>query len=355
MNDILVTGASGFIGKFLILALAQKGHRIFALFRKPTQQYPQLLEWLAEKGVSNVNIVPIKGDLSVADIGISFEDWQKMTKVSIIYHSAAMFGWNLSLQQARQVNVQGILTLLTLAKQKIALAQVIQVSGYMLTMSKHLQQLGIDALAGNTDWSTIYQQVGVYEASKLEAHFAIKRLTKELGIALTVIHPATVIGDSKTGELASQQPFYHTLLDLIAGKLFAVPAGKGYRLPLVSVDYLTQFMAKVIEYPQAVNQEYVLADNATANLKQVLTICAKAIDVKPPLLAIPIPVLKRLLAVDFIAKRAGMSLEMLHFFRQESLAVESAQQLALRMGLTQPNLTEALQHTSLFVVKRSHV
>ncbi|MCB1660199.1 MAG: SDR family oxidoreductase, partial [Pseudomonadales bacterium] len=345
-------GASGFIGKFLILALVKKGHRVFALFRKPTEQFPQLIAWLATKGVVEAQIVPIQGDLSVANVGISEESWQKMANVSVIYHSAAMFGWNLSEQQARQVNVKGVLELLTLAQQKLSLKQVVQVSGYMLTMTQHLQKLGIEGLAENANWAKIYQQVGVYEASKIEAHFAIKRLSTQLNIPLTVIHPATVIGDSDSGELASQQPFYQTLLDLKAGKLFAVPAGQGYRLPLVSVDYLTQFMAKVIEYPQAVNQEYVLADNTTPNLKQVLTVCAKAVAVKPPVLAIPIPVLKRLLAVDFIAKKAGMSLEMLHFFRQESLAIENTQQLASQMGLNLPNLSVALQQTAQFVIKK---
>lgn len=355
MSDILVTGASGFIGQFLILALVKKGHKVFALFRKPEQQYPKLIEWLAAKGVTQAEIVPIQGDLSLQNVGISSESWQKMANVSVIYHSAAMFGWNLSEQQARQVNVKGVLELLTLAQQQLKLKQVVQVSGYMLTMHKHLQQLGISGLAENANWAKIYQQIGVYEASKIEAHFAIKRLSQTLNIPLTVIHPATVIGDGQQGELASQQPFYQTLLDLIAGKLFAVPSGQGYRLPLVGVDYLTQFMASVIDYPQSIGQEYVLADNATPNLKQVLTVCAKAIAVKPPVLSIPIPVLKCVLASDFIAKKAGMSTEMLHFFRQESLVVEPTQQLANMMGLTMPNLAQSLKQTAKFVATQSLV
>ncbi len=167
-----------------------------------------------------------------------------------------------------------------------------------------------------------------------------------------MIHPATVIGDHQQGELASQQPFYQTLVDLKAGKLFAVPSGQGYRLPLVSVAYLTQFMANVIDYPQTINQEYVLADNSTPNLKQVLTVCAKAIAIKPPVLSIPIPVLKCVLTSEFVAKKAGMSLEMLHFFRQESLATEATQQLANMMALPLPSLEHCLQQTAKFVARQ---
>jgi len=84
-------------------------------------------------------------------------------------------------------------------------------------------------------------------------------------------------------------------------------------------------------------------------------VCAEAIAVKPPVLSIPIPVLKCVLASDFIAKKAGMSTEMLHFFRQESLVVEPTQQLASMMGLTMPNLAQSLKQTAKFVATQSLV
>lgn len=111
-------------------------------------------------------------------------------------------------------------------------------------------------------------------------------------------------------------------------------------------------MANVFDYPQTINQEYVLADNSTPNLKQVLTVCAKAIAIKPPVLSIPIPVLKCVLTSEFVAKKAGMSLEMLHFFRQESLATEATQQLANMMELPLPNLEHCLQQTAKFVARQ---
>jgi len=352
MKTILVTGASGFIGRFLLKELLQKGHKVFALLRQPEQQLVTLKTWLSQQQVDTSQLQAIYGDLSQANAGISADDWQTMQQVTVIYHTAALFAWNLEVNTARQINVTGVLTLLKLAQQHLQIERVVQVSGYMLSIEQNIRQLGINNEGKHPDWLQVYRQVGVYEASKIEAHFAIKRWATEENIPLTVIHPATVIGDSQTGELASTQGFYQSLVDLFAGKLTAVPAGQGYRLPLVSVDYVTRFLANVIDYNQSIGQEYVLADNKTPDLKTVLTICARSVNVVPPRFVVPIPILRILLKSSWVAQTTGLSTEILHFFRQESLSVDTANQLAMKMGLSQVDLTQALAKTTQFVQKR---
>lgn len=352
MKTILVTGASGFIGRFLLKELLKKGHKVFALLRQPEQQLVTLKSWLNKQQVDTAQLHAICGDLSQVNAGISASDWQVMQQVTVIYHTAALFAWNLDVNTARQINVTGVLTLLTLAQQQLQIERVVQVSGYMLSIEQNIRQLGINSEGKHRDWLQVYRQVGVYEASKIEAHFAIKRWATEENIPLTVIHPATVIGDSQTGELASNQGFYQSLVDLFAGKLTAVPAGQGYRLPLVSVDYVANFLAHIIDYNQSIGQEYVLADNKTPDLKTVLTICARSVNVVPPRFVVPIPVLRILLKSSWVAQKTGLSNEILHFFRQESLNVEAANQLAVMMGLSQVNLTQALGKTTQFVQQR---
>lgn len=349
MKTILVTGASGFIGRFLLKELLKKGHQVFALLRQPEPQLAVLKTWLDQQKVDSSQLYAIRGDLSQENAGISASDWQVMQQVTVIYHTAALFAWNLDVNTARQINVIGVLTLLKLAQQQLRIERVVQVSGYMLSIDKNIRQLGISYEGEHHDWLEVYQQVGVYEASKIEAHFAIKRWAAKMNIPLTVIHPATVVGDSQTGELASNQGFYQTLVDLFAGKLTAVPAGQGYRLPLVSVDYVAEFLANVIDYNQSIGQEYVLADNKTPDLKTVLTLCARSVNIAPPRLAVPIPVLRILLKSPWVAQKTGLSTEILHFFRQESLKVDTANQLAMTMGLSQLDLTQVLAKTTQFV------
>lgn len=352
MSTVLVTGASGFIGRFLVLELLKKGDSVVVMLRRPQQQLAELRQWLQGYGVDHGALSAVYGDLEQPGAGISAADWSSMQAVTVIYHAAALFGWNLSMAQARQINVSGVLELMTLAARHLKIGRWVQVSGYMMTIKAHLQQLGVSR-DGAADWPKLYQQVGVYEASKIEAHYAIKAQAAALQMPLTVVHPATVIGHSQTGELAGNQAFFQSVDDLLKGKLPAVPGGQGYRLPLVSIDYLTQFMARVADYPQAVGQEYVLADDATTDMKTVLTVCAQAAQVNPPRISVPLPLLRRVLAWPWLARQTGLSPEMLHFFRQEKLDVAATNQLAGLMQLQQPRLPEVLAQTTAFVRRRS--
>jgi nucleoside-diphosphate-sugar epimerase len=348
MATVLVTGASGFIGRFLVLELLKKGDTVWVMLRKPRQQLAELQHWLHGYGVDGERLFAVYGDLEQPGAGISPADWQALQAVTVIYHAAALFGWNLSEAQARQINITGVLELLTLASAKLQLQRLVQVSGYMLSIKAHLRNIGIKE-EGTTDWARVYQQVGVYEASKIEAHYAIKAKAAVLQIPLTVVHPATAIGHSQTGEVAANQAFFQSVHDLLQGKLPAVPGGQGYRLPLVSIDYLAQFLARVADYPQAAGQEYVLADDSTPDMKAVLTVCAQAVQARPPRINIPLPLLRKVMAWPWLARQTGLSPEMLHFFRKERLDVASANQLASMMKLQQPRLPEVLARTAHFV------
>src|SRR5256885_16569166 len=69
------------------------------------------------------------------------------------------------------VNVEGARRVAQLAAEQES--RLVMIGGYMLKNNEHLQRIGIDPGHPElTDWPAIYRQVGAYEASKLEAHFA---------------------------------------------------------------------------------------------------------------------------------------------------------------------------------------
>ncbi|MDO8330915.1 MAG: SDR family oxidoreductase [Fluviicoccus sp.] len=343
MATVLVTGASGYIGRFLVKELLEKGETVFVLLRRPAVQLPELQAWLEAHGVAGGAVQAVAGDLSRPGAGVDEAGWQAMAAVTVIFHSGALFGWSLPEAEVRAVNVVGAVSLLETAAAKLSLQRFIQVSGYMLTISGHLAALGIQGDGSAADWPAIYRRTGSYEASKLEGHFAVKRAAARLGVPLTVIHPATLAGHAGTGELPASQEVARSLEYLLAGRLPVVPGGGKYRLPLVSMDYLAAFMARVMDYPEAAGREYLLADAGTPDLKTVMTLYARAAGVRAPLLALPVPCLRQLARWSWLSARTGLTVEKLDFLRQEPLETIETERMAQQMGLRQPALERVVE------------
>ncbi len=350
MNTILVTGASGFIGRFLILALLHKGEHVYALMRDPDRQFPDLARWLAAHGVRDLSrLQPIHGDLAQPDLAISAADWQTMQAVSVVYHSGAAMIWGMDMAQARQTNLHGSTQLLTLAQQHLTLRRFVQVSGFLVMLPHYLQRLGIGADGRDVDWPAVYAQVGAYEASKLDTHFAITHLAARLGVPLTVIHPALVIGHQPSGEIALGQDFPRTLGNLLRGKLPLVPRGN---MPMIAVDALAEFMARIIDTPDAVGQQYVLAHRQQLSLKDALHICATAAGVRAPYASLPVGFFKALGRMPLLARLLDINGEALNFIRPERLSSETLQAtyaMQQQLGLTEIPLADTLVRTTHYV------
>lgn len=343
MATVLVTGASGYIGRFLVKALLERGDSVFVLLRRPEAQAPLLRAWLQGLGVDAAGLAAVQGDLALPGAGIAPPDWTRMRALTRIYHSGALFGWNLAAEQARAVNVSGAVSLLETAAANLALERFVQVSGYMLTLPGHLAALGIAGDGAATDWEAVYRATGAYEASKLEGHFAVKRAAAQLDVPLTVVHPATLAGHGASGALAEGQEMARTLDDLAAGRLPVVPGGAGYRLPLVSMDYLAAFMAGVADAPDTAGREFLLADASSPPLKTVLGWAAAAMGRRGPVLAVPTPWLVRLAGWDWLSRRTGMTREKLAFLRREPLDTREADRVAAVLGLRHPPLQKVLE------------
>lgn len=346
----LVSGATGFIGRFLILQLLQQGHQVIALMRQPESQLPALKQWLLQRGEDAQRLQAIYGDLGLPDLGIAAADWQKVAAVNVLYNTGALFAWGLSRAQARQVNVTGALKLLTLLSQHCRLQRAVHVSGYMLTMHSHLQQAGINLeVPEQTNWEGVYKKLGAYEASKIEAHYAWMQQATTLGLNWTIVHPATVIGDDAQGEIPPGQPFYQLLADLKQGRTTAIPGSPAHRIPLVGVSELVAVMSHAALDQHTCNREILVADDATPYLSEVLQLAAHTMQVKAPRRYVSLKVLAFILKWRWLAKKLNLSAEMLHFLRTERLDTSVLQGLKQQWGLPQSNIQQALQVTAHWV------
>ncbi|WP_343619354.1 SDR family NAD(P)-dependent oxidoreductase [Acinetobacter proteolyticus] len=343
----LVAGATGFIGRYLILELLKQGHTVFALLRNQVKQQAVLTNWLSQKGVSLNQLSFIQGDVTQAKLAISEQGWQKLSAVDTLYNSSALFAWNLNMQQARAVNVEGALNLLNCVHQHCDLKRAVHVSGYMLTIESHLQQVGICLeQPERTQWQAVYQHLGAYEASKIEAHFAWIRRAQQLSVDWTIIHPATVVGDDMVGEIPTNQPIAQMIDLLKRGKMSAIPATAQHYLPLIRVDDLCRIMVGASRDAALSNQAMLAVSENNLALHQLTQMIADQLQVSAPTRHVPIGLLRFILKWQWLARKLEMSTEMLSFLRTEQLDRERLTQFQQRWQISTGNLETAIRKTT---------
>nr|AXY94562.1 fatty acyl-CoA reductase 2 [synthetic construct] len=121
-SGILLTGATGFVGKAVLEKLIRMCPRIaaiFLLFRPKTdetieQRFKKLIDDpiyddIKAKHPSTLSrVYPMRGDLSLPDLGLSREDRNLLLeKVNIVFHAAATVMFNEPLQVTINVNTKG--------------------------------------------------------------------------------------------------------------------------------------------------------------------------------------------------------------------------------------------------------
>ncbi|OEC90535.1 SDR family NAD(P)-dependent oxidoreductase [Acinetobacter sp. YK3] len=351
----LVAGATGFIGRYLVLELLKQGHSVFALVRNQADQQETLTHWLTQKNVSLHHLAFIQGDVTQANLAIHPQDWEKLKSVNTLYNSSALFAWNLGMQQARAVNVEGALNLLTCVHQHCDLKRVVHVSGYMLTLLDHLQQAGVCLeQPDKTEWQAVYQRLGAYEASKIEAHFAWIQCAQHLSVDWTVIHPATVLGDDISGEIPLNQPIAQIVDLLKRKKMSALPATAQHYLPLIRVDDLCQIMVKASLDQDLANQAMLVVSEHHLALHQLTHLIADQLQVTAPTRHVPIGLLTFILKWQWLARKLELSTEMLNFLRTEPLEQTVLQQFQQRWQISTGNLEQAIRKTTDWVNHTTH-
>src|SRR3990167_7034144 len=103
-----VTGATGFIGRFLVQALLPRGEgTVYVLVRpKSVGKLDELRQFWGKESVKRV--VPIKGDLGQARLGLSKADLTKLKgKVKHFYHLGAVYDIDASAEEMRKANIVG--------------------------------------------------------------------------------------------------------------------------------------------------------------------------------------------------------------------------------------------------------
>jgi len=265
-----VTGATGFIGKRLVKKLLEhKGSVVHFLIRKESEgKVAALREYW---GVGPTRVIPVFGDLTSKKLGVDPEAIKLLKgQVDNFYHLAAVY--DLSADEASQiaVNIDGTRNMVEFAKAIDA---------------KHVHHVSSIAAAGM--YEGVFREDMFDEAEGLDhpyymtKHESEKIVRKECKVPWTVYRPASVVGDSKTGEMDKVDgPYY--FFKLIQRMRQILPPWmpsiglEGGRINIVPVDFVVAALDHISHHHRASGKCFHLVDPAGYRVGDVLDIFSKA-------------------------------------------------------------------------------
>ncbi|ARB44011.1 SDR family oxidoreductase [Alloalcanivorax xenomutans] len=331
---LLITGATGFIGRHLCARLTAGEQPVLALMRHP-QALAKLRATVDRLGGNSHYLDALPGDLDAPDLGLTGSP----PPLDAVVHLGARFGWRLPAEAARRTNVSGSLAVARLARHQHC--RLVFISGFMLENQRHLKRLGIDGEdPAAIDWQRVYRRAGAYEASKMEAAITVRwRLRNEDWVE---VQPATVAGHSLNGDLDPAQPLHALIDNLARGRLAVVPGGPEHWLPLIPVDTLAAIIDHAIRDP-APPRRILGLDPGTPNLKPMLNLIAETLGCRAPGLHFPIPLLAHLLRLPALARFANTEPEALHFIQPERFDLSATTPFLERTGVRLPPMPQVLR------------
>ncbi len=269
-QNILLTGATGFLGAFLLDELLQKTQaNIYCLVRCP------ILEVGKEKLQRNLKrysllqyaysdrIIPVLGDLSQPLLGLSSQQFYELaSQIDVIYHNGAFVNLIYPYAPLRDANVLGTQEILRLASQ-VKVKPVHYISTLDVFHSSHYAQN--EMLSERDDFAGYTGPDGGYAQSKWVAEKLVMA-AYERGIPTTIYRPGMIIGHSQTGVSNTEDMVGRLIKGLI--QLESSPK-MNLQMNLTPVDYVSQSIVHLSRQQASWGQAFHLSNPHTLLLEQL--------------------------------------------------------------------------------------
>lgn len=257
---ILITGATGFIGKALVPALTKEGFSVRA----------------AARDTERIAAAPGVEPVAMPDLSQP-ADWSAaLDGVSHVIHLAGIAHAPGALPDdvVMRINAQAVGALAAQAKGNIE---------RFVLMSSVRAQAGLSAVEAITEADTP-QPTDIYGRSKLEA----ERLLTASGVPYTVLRPAVVYGQGVKGNIAALATIAKTPMPLPFG-------GLDNRRSLLAIENLVSAVVHVLKTAQTRNETYLVADAAPIKVANLVSAMRDGLGRPPHLVTVPQGAVKRLM------------------------------------------------------------
>jgi nucleoside-diphosphate-sugar epimerase len=297
---VLVTGATGFVGRHLIAALCASGHAVRALVRRGA-----VLD-----AAPNVEICEI-GDIAQTNWPGALHGVDAIVHLAAIAHRGAPRD-EADARRVRSVNVTAVAGL-------TAAAAALDVRRLILLSS--IGVLGADSGTSAFDGSSPAAPHDFYSQTKLDAEHAAENAAANSTLELCIVRPPLVYGPNAPGN------FGRLIRWLARGVPLPLGAIHNQR-SLISVWNLCDSLITCLSSPGAVGEPLVVADEETISTSELLRLCAQLMERPARLLPVPAALLR--LAGGVLGRRADIE-------RLCGTLVVNSRDTYLRTGWRAPN------------------
>jgi thioester reductase-like protein len=264
----LVTGATGFIGRFLVPELLKREGDVHVLVRKGSEG--KLARFAEGWGPDADRVKPVTGDLGEPRLGVS-RQWITAHKGEIdhVFHLAAIYDMTATDEQNERLNNGG-------TRHAVEVANALEAG--VLNHTSSVAAAGSYAGTFTEDMFDEGQALpSPYHRTKFESE---KIVREESDVPWRVYRPAIVVGHSQTGEMDKiDGPYYFFSLlkrsSVLPEQLPLVVPNLG-ETNVVPVDFVAQAMDHIAHQPGLDGQAFHLVSPEPMSAVEMINLFAKA-------------------------------------------------------------------------------
>jgi len=321
-THVLVTGASGFVGRGLVRHLISAGNDVTALVRKHDSSLDEKARQIQIADLSSLVSGEMPAELTAC-----------LANMNTVIHTAARAhvlkeSSDDPVTAFRKSNVDTTLALARLAAtagvSRFIFLSSIGVNGNLTKSSLHPDK---PERFRETDEPAPHD---LYAQSKWQAEQGLMQIARETGLEVVIIRPPLVYGPDAKGNFASLLKWIKRGVPLPLGAVHN-------QRSLLALDNLTDFIHLCITHPKAANETFLIADDEDVSTSELRRRVAIACGKRQCLL--PVPVICMLL----MAQLPGKSLVVDRLFGSLQIDVSKARQF---LGW-QPKITMQQQLESM--------
>ncbi|MDM0053471.1 SDR family oxidoreductase [Variovorax sp. J22R115] len=264
MSEILITGATGFVGAALLSRLCLEGHELTAVVRQRSLNLP-----LRVKSVVVGNI----------DGGTYWGE--ALYRQDVVVHCAARVhvmreDESDPLMAFRLTNLRGTLNLARQAA-KAGVRRFIFISSIGVNGSETF----------DTPFSAETEAAphSSYAISKHEAEIGLREIAEHTGLEVVIVRPPLVYGPSAPGNFATLVRWLQSTYPIPLG---AVKNRRSY----VSLDNLVDLLATCVHHPLAADQIFLVSDGEDLSIAELLRRMGSSLGKPARLIPVPPSLLK---------------------------------------------------------------